>query len=161
MIPTNHGHMLVLKKVYRLVSEDLKDEIVEWVCKYDNVIHSTITDEKILVEDELIGKKTKRVGKLLLSCSVREVHNDLITDVNDDFLKDVWNENNLLVSETGLRCFLPDQLKKFPPLYNQMCGCECCIIIKKLQLTLNSWRKRQIKFTCTRSSNEYFSIFSP
>ena len=75
MIPITHGHMLVLKKVYRLVSEDLKDQIVEWVCKYDNVIHSTITDDTILVVDELIGKKTKRVVKLLLSCSVKEVHN--------------------------------------------------------------------------------------
>ena len=51
------------------------------------VIHSPITDDTILVIDELKGKKTKRVDKLLLSCLVRELHNDLIKDINDGGLK--------------------------------------------------------------------------
>ena len=64
-----------IEKIYRLISEDLKDQIQQCICKYDNVIHSPITDDSILVIDELICKKTKRVGKLLLPCSVRELHN--------------------------------------------------------------------------------------
>ena len=70
-----------------MISEDLKDQIVQWICKYDNMIHSPITDDKILVIDELIGKKTKKVGKLVLTCLVRELHNDLIKDINDGGLK--------------------------------------------------------------------------
>ena len=100
-----------------MISEDLKDQIQKWVCNYDNVIHSPITDDTILVTDELTGKKTKRVGKLLLTRLVRELHNDLIKDVNEGGLKDVWNGNKLLVSETGLSFLLPDQLKKFTPSY--------------------------------------------
>ena len=88
MIPINHGHLLV-KKLYRSISEDLKDHTQQWVCKYDNVIHSPITDDIILVIDELIGKKMKRVCNLLLTCSIRELHNDLIKDINDGGLKDI------------------------------------------------------------------------
>ena len=72
-----------------MISEDLKDQIQKWVCNYDNVIHSPITDDTILVIDELIGKKHKRAGKVLLTCSVRELHNDLIKDINDGGLKDI------------------------------------------------------------------------
>ena len=84
-----------------MISKDLKDQIQQWICKHDNVIHLPITDDKILVIDELTG------GKLLLTYSLRELHNDLIKDINDGGLKDVWNNNKLLVSETGLIfCYL-------------------------------------------------------
>ena len=94
------------------------------------MIYSPITDDTILVIDELTGKKNKRVGKLLLTCSVRELHNNLIKDVNDCSWKGIWNDNKILVSETGLRSFLLDQLKIFKPRYKKMCGYEYCIIIK-------------------------------
>ena len=51
------------------------------------MIHSPITDDTTLVIDELTGKKIKRVGKLLLTDSVRELDNDLIKDVNDGLKK--------------------------------------------------------------------------
>ena len=51
------------------------------------MIHSPITDDTTLVIDELTGKKIKRVGKLLLTDSVRELDNDLIKDVNNGFKK--------------------------------------------------------------------------
>ena len=53
------------------------------------MVHSPITDDTILVVNELTGKKTKRVGKLFLTYSVRELHNDLIKDINDGGLKDI------------------------------------------------------------------------
>ena len=81
------------------------------------MIHSPITNDAILVTDELTGKKTKSVGKLLLTRSVRELHNDLIKYVNEGSLKDVWNGNTLLVSGTDLRFLLPDQLKKCTQSY--------------------------------------------
>ena len=46
------------------------------------MIYSPTTDYTILVTNELTRKKTKRVVKLLLTCSVRELHNDLIKDLN-------------------------------------------------------------------------------
>ena len=69
------------------------------------MVHSPITDDTILVVNELTGKKIKRVSKLLLTCSVTELNNNLIKDINDGGLKDVWNDSKLLVSETGVRLF--------------------------------------------------------
>ena len=61
----------------------------QWVCNYDDVIHSLINDDTIIVVNEITGKKTKRVGKLLLRCSVRKLHNDLIKDVNEGGLLNI------------------------------------------------------------------------
>ena len=94
-----------VKKNYRLISEYFKYQCVPWICNYDKMVHSPITDDTILVVNELTGKKTKRVGKLLLTCSVTELNNNLIKDINDGGLKDVWNDSKLLVSETGVRLF--------------------------------------------------------
>ena len=69
------------------------------------MIHSTINDDNVIVVDETIGKKSKRVSKLLLRCSIRELHNDLIKFVNEGGLHNVWNDNKLLVSEISLRFY--------------------------------------------------------
>ena len=90
----------------------------------------------------MIGKKIKRVGKILLQNSVRELHNDIIKSEKLGGLSTVWNNNKLLVSDTVLRYLMPRQVKQFTPRYKQMCGCEVCIHCKQLQSTLNSWRKR-------------------
>ena len=88
-----------------MISEYFKYQFVPLICNYDKMVHSPITDDTILVVNELTGKKTKRVGKLLLICSVTELNNNLIKDINDGGLKDVWNDSKLLVSETGVRLF--------------------------------------------------------
>ena len=92
-------------------------QIQDWILKHPNVIHSPITIDTLLIKDEftgkyfqfvsiwysftiltiiliyllLIGKKTKRVGKLLLQTSVRELHNDLIKSEKLGGLPTVWN----------------------------------------------------------------------
>ena len=63
--------------MYHLISEDLKYQIQQWMYNNDNVNYSSITDDIILVIDELTSKKTKRVGKLLLTFLVRELHDGL------------------------------------------------------------------------------------
>ena len=61
----------------------------------------------------MIGKKTKRVGKLLLQTSVRELHNDLIKSEKLGGLPTVWtwDKKKLLVSDTALRYLMPRQVK--------------------------------------------------
>ena len=51
------------RKKYPLISENLTQEIQQWLCNYDDVIYSPINDDTILVVGETMGKKTKRVGK--------------------------------------------------------------------------------------------------
>ena len=51
------------RKKYPLISENLTQEIQQWLCNYDDVIYSSINDDTILVVGETMGKKTKRGGK--------------------------------------------------------------------------------------------------
>ena len=45
------------RKEYPQTSEDLTQEIQQWVCIYDDIIHSPINDDTIVVVDETTGKK--------------------------------------------------------------------------------------------------------
>ena len=44
----------------------------------------------------------------LLQVSVRELHNSLVSDTNDDGLKYAWDkENSIIISNSTLRSLLP------------------------------------------------------
>ena len=54
------------------------------------------------------------VPKLLLQVSVRELHNNLVTDKKDCGLKETRDEDdNIIISDSTLRSLFPPQLKKF------------------------------------------------
>ena len=73
------------------------------------------------------------VPKFLVQVSVRELHNSLVSDTNDDGLKDSRDEDdNIIISDYTLRSLLPPQLKKMSARYKIMCGCECCISAKSI-----------------------------
>ena len=59
--------------------------------------------------------KTQLVPKLSLQVSVRELHNGLVSDPNNDFIKDARNGyDNIIISDSTLRLLLPPQLEKCP-----------------------------------------------
>ena len=83
------------------------------------------------------------VPKLLLEVSVRELHNSLVSDTNDDGLKDSRDEyDNIIISDYTLRSLLPQQLKQISARYKVMCGCEYCIYDKNIHSLLLSWHDR-------------------
>ena len=52
--------------------------------------------------------------KLLLQVSVRELHNNLVSDTDDGGIKGArYAENNIIISNYTLRSLLPTQLKNF------------------------------------------------
>ena len=72
------------------------------------------------------------VPKLLLHVSVREIHNSLVSDINNGGIKDARDEDdNIIISDSTLRSLLLPQLK-FSARYKVMCGCECCIYAKSI-----------------------------
>ena len=91
--------------------------IQKWIIKHPSVVVSPIVKDTILVRDKLTGKKNQRVGKYLIQISIRELHNDLIKSKSEGGLNEVWNENKLLVSDTGLRYIIPVNVKKFISRY--------------------------------------------
>ena len=86
------------------------------------------------------------VTKLLLQVYVIELHNSLVSDPNDDGIKDARDEDGkIIISDSTLRSLLPPQLKQMSAHYKIMCGCECCISAKMIHSSLLSWRDRYLK----------------
>ena len=55
------------------------------------------------------------VPKNLIQVSVRELHNRLVSDINDGGLKYARDEDGkIIISDSTLLSILPPQLKKFP-----------------------------------------------
>ena len=48
--------------------------------------------------------RKQKVVNLLLRCSVRELHNDLLNNVNKGGLQYVWNDNKLLAYAGEIVC---------------------------------------------------------
>ena len=58
-------------------SKSLRKETVDWIMKNSNVRQSPITRDTLLIVD-VDTKLKRRVPKLLLGCSMRQLHNELI-----------------------------------------------------------------------------------
>ena len=63
-------------------SKALRKETVDWIMKNSNVRHSTITRDTLLIAG-IDTKVKRRVPKLLLECSMRHLHNELIASPYD------------------------------------------------------------------------------
>ena len=86
------------------------------------------------------------VPKLLLQASVKELHNRLVSDPNDDGLKYArYEDGKSIISDSTLSSLLPPQLKQMSTQYKVMCGCECCIYAKIIHSTFLSWCDRYLK----------------
>ena len=65
----------------------------------------------ILVWDNIVSKKTNRVGKYLMQISIRELYNDLIKLKNEGGLSKILKGYTWLVSDTGLQCIISINVK--------------------------------------------------
>ena len=85
------------------------------------------------------------VPKLLLRVSVRELHNNLLSNTKYDGLKEAIDEDdNSIISDSTLHSLLPPQFKQMSSRYKVMCGCECCISAKSMHSSLLLWRDNYI-----------------
>ena len=64
------------------VSKALRQELVDWIMKNSNVRQSPITCDTLLIADA-DTKEKRRVPKLLLECSMRQLHNEIIASPDD------------------------------------------------------------------------------
>ena len=85
------------------------------------------------------------VPKLLLQVSVRETHKNLVSDTDNDGIKEaIYEDDNIIIGDSTLRSLLPPQ-SIFSSRYKFMCGCECLISSKMMHSSLLSWRDRYQK----------------
>ena len=81
------------------VSKALRQKLVEWIMKNSNVREDPIARDTLLITDAESGVK-RRVPKLLLECSMRQFHNEIIASPDDgvllgDIHADTDNELNI------------------------------------------------------------------
>ena len=88
----------------KTISKALRQEIDDWMMKNPNVCQSPITRDTLLIADAY-SKVKRRVPKLLLECSMRQLHNEFITSPNDGGLLGARHAetNNLIISDTMIR----------------------------------------------------------
>ena len=67
------------------VSKALRKKLVEWIMKNSNVRDSPIARDTLLITDAESGLK-RRVPKLLLKCSMQQLHNELIASPDNGSL---------------------------------------------------------------------------
>ena len=99
---------------------------------------SPISRDNLYITDmESVVKR--RVPKLLLECSMQQLHNELINSPDDGVLLGSRhaNTNNVIISGT-MRCSLaPPQLRPMADHHKMMYGCANCKTSKYLQESLN------------------------
>jgi hypothetical protein len=102
------------------------------------VVNLPISNDTIIIKDK--SNKKTRVGKLILQISIRELHNDWLSDgpLGLPDARDMSGE--LIIPDTALRSLLPPQLKRMSTKYKAMCGCELCTIMGQFQASLNAYR---------------------
>ena len=111
--------------------------------KNSNVLQSPITHDTLLIVDA-DTKVKRRVPKLVLECSMRQLHNELIASPDDGGLVGYRHaiKNDLIISDTMLGSLAPPQLRPMTDNHKMMCGCAICNTSKYMQESLNAWRRK-------------------
>ena len=112
------------------INEKIKRNWYTWIKRHPQVVQSPISNDclRVLLDDQT---EPQLVPKLLLQASVKELHNRLVSDPNDDGLKYArYEDGKSIISDSTLSSLLPPQLKQMSTQYKVMCGCECCIYAK-------------------------------
>ena len=122
--------------------------------KNSNVRESPIDHDTLLITDAESGVK-RRVLKLLLECSMQQLHNELIASPYDGgLLGDKHTDtNDVIISGTILCCLEPPQLRQITYHRKMMCGCAICNTSKYFQESLNAWQRKQLKIMKYKADN--------
>ena len=73
----------------------------------------------------------------------RDIHNDMIKPFENGGWSSVADSvtRKVLISDTILRLFIPQQVRKMTPKLLQICGCEIFIVPKDVKIDLDRFRK--------------------
>ena len=126
------------------MKEEDRAKIVEWVRQHPEVVHSPLRRDSILCPAPTPDdpRRTERRNKLLLQCSVRELHSDLFkpgTGLPEIAVKDGVKQ----ISDTVFREILPHELRPMTKHLKEVCCCKICESMNFLQDALNQWRKKK------------------
>ena len=114
--------------------------------KTSNVREYPIARDTLLITYAEYGVK-RRLPKLLLECSMRQLYNELIASPDNGGLLGARHAdtNDVIISDTMLRSLAPPQLRTMTYHQKMMCGCAICNTSKYFQESLNAFRRKQLK----------------
>ena len=114
--------------------------------KNSNVRESPIARDTLIITNAEYGVK-RRVTKLLLECSIQQLHNELIASPDDVGLLGARNANthDVIISDTMLFSLAPPKLRPMTDNQKMMCGCAICDTSKYFQESLYAWRRKKLK----------------
>ena len=115
---------------------------------------SPIAHDTLLITDAESGVK-RRVPKLILECSMQQVHNDPIASPHNGGLLGTRhaNTNDVIISDTMLRSLAAPQLRTITDNHKMMDGCAICNTSKYFKELLNVWRRKQLKIMKDKADN--------
>ena len=104
-----------------------------------NVRESPIARDTLPITDAESGVK-RRVTKLLLEYSMRQLHNDLIAPPDDGGLLGARHadSNDVIISDAMICSLAPPQLRPITAHQKMMCGCAFCNTSNYFQQSLNA-----------------------
>ena len=128
--------------------------MVDCIMKNSNVSQSPITRDNLIIADT-DTKVKRRVPKLLLEYSMRQLHNELIASPYDGCLVGARHaeKNDVIISHTMLRSLAPPQLCPMTDNQKMMFGSSICSTSKYFQESLNAWRQKQLKTMKDKAEN--------
>ena len=130
------------KGLYQKVPPSVRVTFDQWVRNHYMTIHSPLKRDCVRVPDPSNPKLHIKKNKLLLQCSIRELHRDLYDP--EIGLGDLVRDKNgkPLISDTMMRVLLPPELHMLTNImYKECCCCELCTLMSYLQGALNRFRK--------------------
>ena len=133
------------RKEYSKVTPQIRAALRKWILEHPDVVESPIVNDTLKVRNPDTGKKDKIVAKQLRMISVRDLHNDLLKPVNEGGFENAYKDGKVLISDTMLRTLMPEEMRKMTERYKQMCGCETCIVGRRLLRSLKAYRTRVLR----------------
>ena len=136
------------------ISKALRQETIDWIMKNPNVSQSPITRDTLPIADA-DTKVKHRVPKLLLECSMRQLHNELIASPDDGGLVVYRHDikNDVISSDTMISSLATPQLRPMTDNHKRMCGFAICNTFKYMQESLNAWRQKKLKIMKYKADN--------
>ena len=109
------------------LSKALRQKLLEWIIKNSNVCEYLISRYSLLITDANSGVK-RRVPKILLVCSMRQLHNDLIASPDYGSLLGSRhaNTNDVIISDTMISSLAHPQLRTMKDHHKMICGYAIC-----------------------------------
>ena len=144
MIGTIRWSSVSTRRTFSKISSALKERLHNWILCHSHVMKSPYCQDTLLWRKK--DGSIERVPKILISVSIRELHNDMLTHPSEGGLEGAQDANgNAVISDTALRDNLPFNLRALGERPKQVCGCKICTIVNKYHNALKLFRYKRLK----------------